>query len=172
MSLWCRDMAELVTPLYRLMVQRVLESGVIGTDDTIMPMLASGAGKAKKARMWVYVGDEGHRYNVFDFTLSRSRDGPAQFLKGYKGTLLADAYGGYDGVVVGNDIVRAGCWAHARRKFVDAKVTHPAIAAEAVGMIKRLYAIEERGKALDAASRGALRQSEAAPILAVLKDRL
>jgi transposase len=172
MSLWCRDMAEMLTPLYDLMVRRVLESGVVGTDDTIMPMLSPGAGKASKARMWVYVGDDEHPYNIFDFTLGRSRDGPAGFLKGYRGTLLADAYGGYDGIVVGNDMVRAGCWAHARRKFVDAQVTHPAIAAEAVGMIKRLYAIEDRGKGLDVQARTVLRRSESAPILAALRDRL
>jgi transposase len=171
-SLWCRDVADLVKPLFELMVQRVLESGVVGTDDTVMPMLNPGAGKAKKARMWVYVGDRDHPYNIFEFTLSRSRDGPANFLKGFRGTLLADAYGGYDGIVVGNDIVRAGCWAHARRKFVDAEPTHPAIAAEAVLIIKKLYAIEERGKALDAASRGALRRGESAPILATLRDKL
>jgi hypothetical protein len=135
-------------------------------------MLNPGAGKANKARMWVYVGDDEHPYNIFEFTLSRSRDGPARFLKGYKGTLLADAYGGYDGIVVGNDIVRAGCWAHARRKFVDAQASHPAIAAEAVGIIKKLYAIEERGKGLDAAARTVLRQSESAPILAAFKERL
>ena len=174
-SLWCRDVAELVTPLYERMIARVLKSKVIGTDDTVMPMLSPGDGKAKKARMWVYVGDDDNPYNVFDFTPGRSRDGPAKFLEGFRGTLLADAYGGYDGIVsggVGNDIVRAGCWAHARRKFVDAEPTHPAIAAEAVGIIKKLYAIEERGKMLDAPSRGALRQSEAAPILAALRDKL
>ncbi len=136
----------MVTPLYELMVRRVLESRVVGTDDTVMPMRSPGAGKARKARMWVYVGDQDHPYNVFEFTLSRSTDGPARFLKGYKGTLVADAYGGYDGIVVGNQIVRAGCWAHARRKFVDAELSHPAIAAEAVGIIKTLYAVEERGR--------------------------
>lgn len=172
MSLWCRDMAEMITPLYRLMVQRVLQSGVVGTDDTVMPMLAPGEGKAKKARMWVYVGDDEHPYNIFEFTLSRSRDGPAKFLKGYRGTLLADAYGGYDGIVVGNEMIRAGCWAHARRKFVDAEVTHPAIAAEAVGIIKKLYAIEDRGKGLDTRARTVLRQSESAPVLATLRDKL
>jgi transposase len=171
-SLWCRDVADLVRPLYDLMVRRVLGSRVVGTDDTVMPMLNPGAGKASKARMWVYVGDQDHPYHVFDFTLSRSRDGPAQFLKGYKGTLVADAYGGYDGIVVGNDLVRAGCWAHARRKFVDAETTHPAIAAEAVGIIRTLYAVEERGKALEARARSTLRQSESAPILAALRDRL
>jgi len=88
--------------------------------------------KATKARMWVYIGDDANPYNLFDFTLNRGRDGPMTFLKGYTQTLLADAYGGYDGVVVGNDITRAGCWAHARRKFVDAEKAHPQIAAEAV----------------------------------------
>jgi transposase len=175
MSLWCRDMAEMVTPLYRLMVQRVLASGVIGTDDTIMPMLNPGAGKASRARMWVYVGDDDHPYQVFDFTLSRSRDGPTKFLKGYTGTLLADAYGGYDGIVVGNGeggIIRAGCWAHARRKFVDAEVTHPAIAEQAVEMIGTLYAVEDRAKGFGPAARAELRRAESAPILAALKNRL
>ena len=51
--------------------------------------------------------DEHNPYNVFDFTLGRSRDGPMTFLKDYKETLLADAYGGYDGVVVASGITRA-----------------------------------------------------------------
>jgi transposase len=169
-SVWCGDAADLLRPLYDLMIQRVLQSHVIGTDDTVMPMLWPG--KTKQARMWVYRGDEHHPYNVFNFTLSRSRNGPATFLKDYRQTLLADAYGGYDGVVVGNDITRAGCWAHGRRKFVDAEKSHPQIATEAVGWIKRLYAVEDRGKLLDAAVRLALRQSESIPILASLKDRL
>jgi hypothetical protein len=122
--------------------------------------------------MWVYVGDEHNPYNVFDFTLGRSRDGPVRFLGEYKQTLLADAYGGYDGVVVGNAITRAGCWAHGRRKFVDAEKTHPAIAAEAVAIIKRLYVIEDRGKEVDVEARLTLRQRESVPILAALKDRL
>jgi transposase len=169
-SLWCRDVADIVRPLFDLMKERVLQSHLICTDDTVMPMLWPG--KTKQARMWVYVGDEHHPYNLFDFTLGRSRDGPATFLRGYKQTLLADAYGGYDGVVVGNDITRAGCWAHARRKFVDAEKAHPAIAAEAVGIIKRLYAIEERGQEFDVQERLALRQRESAPVLAAFKEKL
>jgi transposase len=169
-SVWCGDGADLLRPLYDLMVQRVLSSHVVCTDDTVMPMLAPG--KTKQARMWVYVGDEHNPYNVFDFTLGRSRDGPVRFLGEYKQTLLADAYGGYDGVVVGNAITRAGCWAHGRRKFVDAEKTHPAIAAEAVAIIKRLYVIEDRGKEVDVEARLTLRQRESVPILAALKDRL
>jgi transposase len=169
-SVWCGDVAEIVKPLFDLMASRVLASHVICTDDTVMPMLWPG--KTKQARMWVCIGDEHNPYNLFYFTLGRGRDGPATFLKGYKQTLVADAYGGYDGVVVGNDITRAGCMAHARRKFVDAEKTHPQIAVEAVGWIKRLYAIKERAKTLDVPTRLALRQQESTPILSSLKDRL
>jgi len=169
-SLWCRDVAQIVRPLYDLMVQRLLQSHLICTDDTVMPMLAPE--KTKQARMWVYIGDDQHPYNIFDFTLDRGRDGPVQFLKGYKQTLLADAYGGYDGVIVSNDMIRAGCWAHARRKFVDAEKTHPAIAAEAVGIIRQLYAIEQQARDRSVADRLYLRQSQSQPILVKLRDRL
>lgn len=179
-SVWCGDVADLVKPLYQRMVQRLLASRLICTDDTVMPMLWPG--KTRRARMWVYVGDQHNPYNLFDFTLGRSRDGPATFLGAYRQTLLADAYGGYDGVVVGNQITRAGCWAHARRKFVDAQKTHPQIAAQAVELIGRLYAVEKhaRDRAADtSAAPGAsdeaclkLRQSQAVPILAQLREKL
>src|SRR5205807_10321064 len=66
MSVWAGDVADLVKPLYQLMIDRVLASHVIGTDDTVLPMLAPE--KTKQARVWVYLGDEDHPYNVFDFT--------------------------------------------------------------------------------------------------------
>jgi hypothetical protein len=122
--------------------------------------------------MWVCIGDEHNPYNLFFFTLGRGRDGPMTFLKRYKQTLVADAYGGYDGVVVGNDITRAGCWAHARRKFVDAEKTHPAIAAEAVGVIRQLYVIEEQAKGKANEDRLCLRQSQSQPILLRLREKL
>ena len=169
-SVWCGDVADLVEPLYGLMVERVRASHVVATDDTIMPMLAKG--KAANARMWVYVGDESGPYNIFDFTLNRGRDGPKYFLKDYRQVLLADAYGGYNGVVAGNDITRAGCWAHARRNIVDAEKVALEIAREAVELIRALYAVEHRSKGLSAAARLELRQADSAPVLADLKERL
>jgi transposase len=118
-SVWCGDFADLVEPLYRRMTERVRRSHVVATDDTVFPML--GPGQTQSSRMWVYVGDEANPYNVFDFTLNRGREGPKEFLKDYTEVLLADAYGGYNGVVAGNAITRAGCWSHARRKFVEAE---------------------------------------------------
>lgn len=172
MSVWCRDVARLLEPLFGRMTQRVLASRVICTDDTIMPMLSPGQGKTRAARMWVYVGDEANPYDIFDFTLSRNRDGPQRFLRGFSGTLLADAYGGYDGVVTGNDLTRAGCWAHARRKFIDAQPAHPAIARAAVEQIGQLYAVEREAKALTAEERRSLRQQRSAPILRRLHQQL
>ncbi len=170
LCVWCRDAAEIAMPLYRVMCDRVRASRVVATDDTIMPMQAKD--RTKKARIWIYSGDHRNPYNVFDFTPSRSRDGPSEFLAGFEGTLLADGYGGYDGVVAGNGITRAGCWAHARRKFVDAEKSEPRIAAEAVALMNALFDVERRVKDLDAADRATARARESRPVVDALRGRL
>jgi len=169
-SIWCGDVADLVEPLYQLMAERVRQSHVVATDDTIMPM--QSVGKSKSARMWVYVGDQGNPYNVFDFTLNRGRDGPNYFLKDYREVLLADAYGGYNGVVAGNQITRAGCWSHARRKVIDAEKVAPEIAREAVDLIDALFRMERQAKNFSAEERLAFRQKHSGPVLAKLRERL
>src|SRR6516165_3131891 len=169
-SVWCGDVADVVEPLYQRMAERVRKSHVVATDDTIFPML--GPGQTQSARMWVYVGDESNPYNVFDFTLNRGREGPKQFLKEYTEVLLADAYGGYNGVVAGNAITRAGCWSHARRKFVEAEKTAPEIAREAVALIDALFAVERQAKDVSVAERLELRQTQSVAILAELHRKL
>jgi transposase len=163
LCLWLADVARLVRLLYNRMVQRVKQSHVLATDDTVMPLLQPG--KAKQARMWIYQGDESHPYNVFDFTVSRARDGPAQFLRDFRQTLLADAYGGYDGIVVNQDLARAGCWAHARRKFVEAEPTAPEVTRIILRLIKGLFDLEARLKDLAPEERLRRRQAEALPQL-------
>jgi transposase len=170
LCVWAGDVADLIKPLYQRMIDRVLHSHVIATDETILPMLAPE--KTRKARMWVYLGDEDHPYNVFDFTLSRSRDGPASFLKNFNQTLLADAYGGYEGICAQKDITQAGCWAHARRKFIDAQKLSPAIAVEALALIGRLFAIEEQTKDLGGDQRLTLRQEQSLPVIEQLHQKL
>jgi len=152
------------------MADSVRASHVVATDDTIMPMLSKG--KTTNARMWVYVGDDGYPYNVFDFTLNRGRDGPKYFLKNYRQVLLADAYGGYNGVVAGNEITRAGCWAHMKRKVIDAEKSAPEIAKEAVERARALYAVERQAQDKTVEARLQLRQSQTAPLLAQLRERL
>jgi len=162
-SVWCGDVADVVEPLYERMAERVRESHVVATDDTVLPMLSPG--QTQPARMWVYVGDEANPYNVFDFTLNRSREGPKEFLKDYTQVLLADAYGGYNGVVAGNAITRAGCWSHARRKFVDAEKSAPEIAREAVALIDTLFAVERQAKDVSESERLELRQKQSVAVL-------
>ncbi len=166
MCLWLHDVARLVRPVYDRMVQRVKQSDVLATDDTVLPLLQPG--KAKQARMWIYRGDDSHPYNVFAFTESRKRDGPAAFLKNFRGTLLADAYGGYDGIVLEQDLPRAGCWAHARRKFVDNEKAAPQVARTILKLIKDLFDLEKRLGGLDADERLRRRQAEAVPLLDTL----
>jgi transposase len=169
-SVWCGDVADVVEPLYQRMAERVRKSHVVATDDTVQPMLSPG--QTQPARMWVYVGDEANPYNVFDFTLNRSREGPKEFLKDYTQVLLADAYGGYNGVVAGNAITRAGCWSHARRKFVEAEKSAPEIAREAVALMDALFAVERQAKDISVSERLELRQKQSVPILAALHRKL
>jgi transposase len=169
-SVWCGDVADLVEPLYALMAERVRGSHVVSTDDTIMPM--QSIGKTANARMWVYLGDDAHPYNVFDFTLNRGRDGPKYFLKDYRQLLLADAYGGYNGVVAGNEITRAGCWAHLRRKVIEAEKAAPEIARQAIERVGALYGVERQAAGLSAAERLKLRREKSAPMLLELREKL
>ena len=169
-SVWCGAVADLVEPLYQRMAEQVRASHLVATDDTVLPMLS--VGKTQAARMWVYVGDAEHPYNVFDFTLNRGRDGPQQFLKEYKQVLLADAYGGYNGIVAGNDITRAGCWSHARRRFVEAEKTAPEIAHQAVALLRALFAVEKQAKEFSVPDRLTLRQAQSAPLLTELRQKL
>ncbi len=79
--------------------------------------------------------------------------------------LLADGYGGYDGVVAGNAITRAGCWSHARRKPLMLAAALE-IAREAVGLIGDLFRVERQAKDFSVEQRLALRRDKSAPVLA------
>ncbi len=100
---WVRDAATVLEPLAELQKALVLQSPVIWTDDTPVTVLGGEQPGSSTGRFWVYIGDDGHPYSVYDFSASRCRDGPAAFLEGYCGFLQADAYGGYDGIFLGSD---------------------------------------------------------------------
>ncbi len=159
---WLQQSAKLLEPLYAMMVAAVVRSKVIHTDDT--PVRLLGESGARTGRLWAYVGDRNHPYTVYEATTSRSRDGPLTFLKDFKGYLQADAFSGYD-CVFARGVTEVACWAHARRKFVEAEKTEPVLAAEAIARIRALYDVEKRAKELDAAERLALRQAESAPLV-------
>src|SRR5262249_22559961 len=89
---WMAACAQLLRPLYDLMVSVVMQSRALHTDDTTVKMQELLTHHLSTARMWVYLGDASHPYNVFDFTINRKRDGPQQFLANYQGYLHADPF--------------------------------------------------------------------------------
>ena len=162
---WVRDVAEQLRPVTQAMRTEVLASRVVHTDDTIVPVQDRQRTKMRKARLWVYIGDPEHPHTVYDYTPNRKRDGPARVLEEYEGYLQADAYGGYDGIYAGGAVTEVACWAHARRKFFDAKSSDSTRAHAALAFIWRLYEIEREAKGLDDDARKALRQERSVPIL-------
>ncbi len=83
---WMASCAELLTPLYDLMVKRALLSTVIHTDDTTVPVFDPTLPKTRTGRFWVYIGDVRNPYVVYDYTPRRTRDGPERFLRGFSVT--------------------------------------------------------------------------------------
>jgi hypothetical protein len=123
---WLGACGDLLRPLYDLMVKAVLQSWALHTDDTTVKMQELVTHRLSTARLWVYLGDAAHPYNVFDFTVNRKRDGPQQFLANYQGYLQADAFSSYDGLYLPDPrtaaarIIEVACNAHARWKFTHA----------------------------------------------------
>jgi transposase len=142
---WWLATAEFLRPLYRLAVEEVLASHVIHTDDTQVKVRDAWRKLKHKGSFWTYVGDALHPLTVFDYTPKHTRDGPATFLKDYRGYLQADAFNGYDGIYLqsGGGIVEVGCWAHARRKFFDHRRLDPPRMETALAWIGKLYAVEK-----------------------------
>jgi len=169
---WEAQVAIAITPLQKLMIQETLGSRIVHTDDTPVDVLEPGRGKTRTGRFWVYVGDDEHPYIVFDYTPSRSRDGPMAFLKDWgqneRRFLQADAFGGYDGIYrgeAGGQVVEVACWAHARRKFIDAQASDVAASAQALAYIRLLYDVEDLAENVSSAERARIRQEQAAPVL-------
>ena len=168
MCAWLAATGELVRPLVELMIQRVRLSRVIHTDDTRVPIQAPGEGKCKSGRIWTYLGDRDHPYVVYDYTPDRTRAGPANWLRDYNGYLQADAYGGYDGIY-SCGAIEVACWAHARRKFFEAKDTDGKRAAQMLSFVRELYAVEDEANPLTDDERRDLRQVRSVPILGEIK---
>ena len=192
--------AELVQPLVKFFADEVRKDDVVGTDDTgvtlllpkVLPVVnpddvrsqrihdvfsaaMQGDKKHVNGKMWAYRGST-VPLNIFDFTVSRHRDGPDQFLidHNFKGVLMADCYSGYTGISLrsADGITHAACNSHARRKIFEARDNHPQVASVLLAMFQELYDIEDRARSLDALSRLNLRQQEATLVWLRMREYL
>lgn len=112
-----------------------------------------------QARMWAYRSLE-LPFNVFDFTVSRHRDGPDEVLSKFSGVLMGDCWSGFQKIELRSDarIRRAACWAHARRKLDGCRTSHPRHTTVLLALIRQLYDLEDRAKLWTDQQRLELRQ--------------
>jgi transposase len=135
---WVMRVGELMEPLTRATREELLAESYLQADETIVAVqMHDQRGADHQAYLWQYGRPGGA--TVFDFQLGRGREGPKKFLGQWEGVLQTDGYAAYDGVG-GPKMAHVGCWAHARRKFVDAvKVNRDD--AEAAKMVVRMDAL-------------------------------
>ncbi|MCF6323158.1 MAG: IS66 family transposase, partial [Gammaproteobacteria bacterium] len=134
---------------------------------------------SQKSYMWVRVGGPPTQpVRLFHYADSRRGEVASALLTGYNGYLQTDDYAGYNAVCAENTITQLGCWAHARRKFIDAqkaaagKTRRTGKADVAIRLISQLYAIEKRIKPLSPTEKYTVRQTESLPILADIRQWL
>jgi transposase len=163
-----------VVPLINLLKEQMLEHPLIHCDETRLQVLSSD--KAPTADHWMWVRASGppcRRIVLFDYDASRGGAVPKRLLEGYRGILLTDGYEPYATVAQELGLVHAGCLAHARRKFDEAKKAQPSDighAKTALAFIRELYLIEreltEREHPVTAERRLEVRTARSAPIVA------
>ena len=164
---WMAECAGLLGAIVKEMKRRILLSKAIRSDDTPVTVQDFQGKGSKTGRFWVYLGDRDHPYIVYDYTPDRSGIGPENFLANYtSGYLQSDAYAGYNGIH-DRGIIEVGCWAHARRKFYDARTSDTVRSHAAIAWISRLYEVEKeaREQKFDDAMRHVLRQEQSRPVL-------
>jgi transposase len=158
---WVADVATALTPIGDELRRQVTAAPYLQTDDTPVTILEETG--SRKGRIWTYL-DPLVPQVVFDATPTHERDGPEAFLAAFAGDLQADAYTGYDALYRTGRIRELGCWAHARRGFVEALPTD-ARAARMIDLVQQLYQVERAGAEDAVEARRARRQAQSVPIL-------
>lgn len=162
---WCAQVSALLTPLYDLLIQSVISTDYIQTDDTYALVRQPGQKHRIQGHLWVYRTGAGPPYTVFYFTPHRRGEAPQTFLSTFRGYIQADAYKGYDALFKTGDRIGVGCWAHARRGFDESIRTAPTAARRALEQIAEFYRLEKDFAALSPEHRKGARDALTAPLL-------
>ena len=164
---WVLRTGEALKPLYDQMRAQILASGNIFYDETPIDMLSPGKGKVHQAYMWVLVGGKSSNpgYRIYDFQLNRRHHHAADMLKGYRGFLHSDKYGAYEVLAKQKLLIWAPCWAHIRRKFIEAETGDPPFRDWVLRKIKHLFWLERIAWARSEEERLRIRQEKEVPII-------
>ena len=169
---WIAQVCKCLALIYDTMGSELLKSTYLQSDET--PLKVQDRSKKKKCHhgyLWPYTDGS---MIVFEYCKSRSRDGPNTFLKDFSGYLQTDDYAGYNEIAEKGGVTRLLCWAHARRKFVEAEDTDPDYVKNVLIHIAKLYAVEKycREKKLTSEERYKIRQIDVPTYLKELKELL
>lgn len=162
-------------PLFNVMRDTLFDGRYIHMDETVVQVLKEkDKSPTSNSYMWVGVGGPpGKPVVIYDYDPSRSGAVPARLLQDYKGYLMTDGYEGYNKLVATEQITHLVCWAHVRRKFVEATRVQAkgkkGLADEAVALIGKLYGVERKYKDATDDERYLARQAMSEPILAELR---
>ena len=173
---WVIQCGEHFQPLLNLMRDSLLASRVIHCDETRVQVLKE-PDREPSSQSGVLVqtgGPPDKPVILFDYSTSRAQEVHTRLLDGYRGYVMTDDYAGYNALGAQAGVERLGCWAHARRKFVEAQKVQPkgktGRADIALNLINKLYGIERDLKACGNAERKIGRHKQSLPILAQLKS--
>ncbi|HEX5739352.1 MAG TPA: IS66 family transposase [Hydrogenophaga sp.] len=168
---WVIQCGEHLQPLLNLMRDKLLEYPVLHCDETRLQVLHE-PGRDPTALSWMWVqsgGPPDKPVVLFDYETSRAQEVPLRLLAGYRGYLMTDDYASYNAVAAQAGVERLGCWAHARRKFVEAQKVQPkgktGRADMALNLINKLYGIERDARAASDTERHEARQQRSLPLL-------
>jgi transposase len=146
---WVGRSAALAEPMAAYIGRHALAGPRVHADDTPMPMLSPGHGRAQTGRFWAYLRDDRPFGGsdppavLYEFTPDRKGEHPQRRLRDFQGILQADAYAGFNALYESGRVVEAACWTHARRYFHDElQANGSPLAREAIERMQPLFAIE------------------------------
>jgi transposase len=164
---WVLRAGEALKPLYNEMRVQILASGNIFYDETPVGMLSPGKGKVHQAYMWVIAGGNSANppYRIYDFQLNRRHHHATDMLIEYSGVLHSDKYGAYEALANQKKLIWCPCWAHIRRKFIEAETGDPPFRTWVLKKIKHLFWLERVAWARSEEERLQIRQEKEVPII-------
>lgn len=183
---WVVRCGQSLDPLLQRLEAGLKSAPVILMDETTLQVNKEPDRAAStKSQMWirrglappVNEGDPPRDITLYHYSSSRSGTIASELLAGYSGALMTDGYAGYNAAVRRYHLQHAQCWAHARRKFIEAEKSLPkgkkAPAIKAIlNDIGKLYGIERRLASQSTEDKARIRQAEAGPELDKLKTKL
>ena len=173
---WVIGAGRVLQPLHNLMRDALLDGAVIHMDETVVQVLKEAGRKASsQSYMWVQTGGPPDKPVIlYDYDPSRSAEVPLRLLSDYQGYLMTDGYTGYNKLAHIKGVEHLVCFAHVRRRFVEAARVQPkgkrGRADEAIDLIGKLYGIESAHRDATVEARSLARQRLSVPALAALKD--